>query len=216
MGPVAAELDRRAVAPRDIGQQLDHLLADPGQVGPQLHQYLGGHPFALTDEAEQDVLGADVVVTELQRLAQRQLEHVLGAPRELEVAAGRRSALTDDLLDLAADRLERDAQRLEGGGRHALPLVDETEKEVLGADLPVVQTGRLFLGEDHGPPGSVGEPFEHGTASRPLGAAASLRVTVDVAHGARDAGGYSDQAGGGGGAVFVSNVPLVSKPNLCH
>ena len=75
--PGWAELDRGAVATRDIGQQLDHLLADPGQVGPQLHQHLGGHPFALTDEAEQDVLGADVVVTELQRLAQRQLEHLL-------------------------------------------------------------------------------------------------------------------------------------------
>ena len=60
-------------------EQLDDLLADPGQVGAQLHEHLGGDALALTDEAEQDVLGADVVVAELQRLAQRQLEDLLGA-----------------------------------------------------------------------------------------------------------------------------------------
>ena len=48
------------------------------QVGAELHEHLGGDALALTDEAEQDVLGADVVVAELQRLAQRQLEDLLG------------------------------------------------------------------------------------------------------------------------------------------
>src|SRR3981189_1420776 len=47
-------------------QQLDHLLADPVQVRAQLHQHLRGHAVALTDQAEQDVLGAAVVVAELQ------------------------------------------------------------------------------------------------------------------------------------------------------
>jgi hypothetical protein len=60
-------------------QELDDLLAHPGQVGAELDQHLGGHALALADEAEEDVLGADVVVAELQRLAQRQLEHLLGA-----------------------------------------------------------------------------------------------------------------------------------------
>ena len=51
----------------------DDLLAYPVQVGAQPDQHLRGHAVALTDEAQQDVLGADVVVAELQRLAQRQL-----------------------------------------------------------------------------------------------------------------------------------------------
>jgi hypothetical protein len=51
-------------------QQLDHLLADPAGVSAQLDQHLGGDTLALADQAEQDVLGADVVVAELQGLAQ--------------------------------------------------------------------------------------------------------------------------------------------------
>ena len=46
----------------------DDLLAYPVRVGAVLHQHLRGYAVALTDEAEQDVLGADVVVAELRRL----------------------------------------------------------------------------------------------------------------------------------------------------
>ncbi len=67
-------------------QQLDDLLAHAGQVGAELHEHLRGDALALADEAEQDVLGADVVVAELQRLAQRQLEDLLGARGEGDVA----------------------------------------------------------------------------------------------------------------------------------
>ena len=56
--------DRRGrLLARAAVQQLDHLLADPVQVRAQLDQHLGRHALTLADEAEQDVLGADVVVT---------------------------------------------------------------------------------------------------------------------------------------------------------
>jgi hypothetical protein len=82
--------------------ELDDLLPDPVQVGAQLDQHLGGHAVALTDEAEQDVLGADVVVAELQRLPQRQLEHLLGPRRERDVPGRRLLAPADDLFNLLA------------------------------------------------------------------------------------------------------------------
>ena len=63
-------------------EQLDDLLADPGQVGAEADQHLGGHAFAFAHEPEQHVLGADVVVAELQRLAERQLENLLRPRRE--------------------------------------------------------------------------------------------------------------------------------------
>ncbi len=63
----AAGRARRALI---AGQELDDLLANPREVGAELHEHLGGDTFTLTDEPEQDVLGADVVVAELQRLAQ--------------------------------------------------------------------------------------------------------------------------------------------------
>lgn len=61
------------------GEQLDHLLAHPGQLGAQLDQHLGGHAFTLSDEAQQNVFGPDVVVAKLQRFTQAQLEDLFGA-----------------------------------------------------------------------------------------------------------------------------------------
>ena len=67
-------------------EQLDDLLAHTRQIGAELHEHLGGNAFTLTDEAEQDVLGTDVVVAELQRLTERQFEHLLGARGEGDVS----------------------------------------------------------------------------------------------------------------------------------
>ena len=150
-------------------QELDDLLADPREVGAQLDQHLGRDALALADEAEEDVLGADVVVAELQRLAQRQLEDLLGAGRERDVPRGRRAALADDLLDLLAYGLEADAQRLERLGRDTLTLVDEAEQDVLGADVVVVEEPGFLLGQDHDPSRPVGEPFEQETCLPPVG-----------------------------------------------
>jgi hypothetical protein len=145
---------------RVAGEQLDDLLAHPGEVGAQLDQHLGGHALALADEAEQDVLGADVVVAQLEGLAQRELEDLLGPRGEGDVAAGRLAALADDLLDLVAHGLEGDAELLEGLGSHALALVDEAEQDVLGADVVVVEQAGLLLRQHHDPAGPVGEPLE--------------------------------------------------------
>jgi hypothetical protein len=46
------------------------LLANLAEIGTQLHENLSGNAFAFTKETQQDVLGADVVVTQLQRFAQ--------------------------------------------------------------------------------------------------------------------------------------------------
>ena len=145
----------------EAGEQLDDLLADPVEVGAELDQHLGGDALALTDQAEQDVLGADVVVAELQRLAERQLEDLLGARRERDVPARRLLALADDLLDLRAHGLERDAQALERLRGDALTLVDQAQEDVLGADVVVAEHPGFFLRQDDHPAGSVCEPLEH-------------------------------------------------------
>ena len=151
-----------ALAALVAGQQLDDLLAHAAEVGAELDEHLGGDALALADEAEQDVLGADVVVAELQRFAQRQLEHLLGSRGERDVARRRRAALADDLLDLAAHGLERDAERLERLRGDAFALVDQAEQDVLGADVAVVQQTRFLLRQHHHPPGPIGEAFKHG------------------------------------------------------
>ena len=77
------------------------------------------------------------------------------------MAGGRLTAAPDDLLDLGADRVERDVERLERLGRHALTLVDQAEEDVLGADVVVVEAARLLLRQHDHSAGPVGEPLEH-------------------------------------------------------
>ncbi len=153
-------------------EQLDDLLPDAVEVGAKLHQHLSGHALALTDEAEEDVLGADVVVTQLQGLAERQLKDLLGARGERNVPRRRRLPLADDLLDLLAHTLKTDAQALKCLGGHAFALMDQAKKNVLSADVVVVEHPGLFLGQDDNPPCAVSEPFEHLVAPSQSGQAA--------------------------------------------
>ena len=65
----------------------EHFVMDPLQ-RVLVREDLCSPSLAFAEQAEQDVLGADVVVLELQRLAQRQLEHLLRPRGERDVPAG--------------------------------------------------------------------------------------------------------------------------------
>jgi len=140
-GLLAGALLLRAAVP---GQELDDLLAHTAEISAQLLEDLGSNAFALPDEPEKDVLGADVVVAKLQRFTQRQLQHLLRSGREGDVALRRGGARADDLLDLLANSLQGDPQGLQRLRSDTLPLGDKPEKDVLGADVVVVEESRLF------------------------------------------------------------------------
>ncbi|GMA38410.1 hypothetical protein GCM10025883_04550 [Mobilicoccus caccae] len=111
------------------------------------------------------MLGADVVVAELQRFAQGQLKDLLGARRERDVPAAGLLALADDLLDLLAHGVERDAEAFQRLRGDALTLVDQAQQDVLGPDVVVVEHARFFLRQHDHTSGPVGEPLEHVTRS---------------------------------------------------
>src|SRR5688500_12740187 len=102
---LAAASTLRLLGARVTGQELDDLLTDATEVGAQLHEDLGGDAFALADQPEQDVLGPYVVVSELKRLAERQLEHLLSSRCERDVPRWGRLTRTDDLFNLLAHLL---------------------------------------------------------------------------------------------------------------
>ena len=89
---------------------MNDLLAHPVQIGAKLDEHLRCDAFALADQAQEDVLGADVVVPELQRLTKRQLENLLRPWSEGNVSTRRLLPLTDDLFYLLADGFQRDAE----------------------------------------------------------------------------------------------------------
>jgi hypothetical protein len=153
-----SSLPSRAAAVR---LQLDDLLTHLVQVSAQLDEHLGGDSFALTDEAEQNVLGANVIVAQLQRFAQAQLEHLFGARRERNVAGRLLLTLANDVLHLLAHGIERDAQRFERLRSDTLALVNEAEQNVFGADVVVVEHLGLFLGQHHHATGTVGKSLKH-------------------------------------------------------
>ena len=58
----------------------------------------------------------------------------------------------------------------------AVVLVHQAEQEVLGPDLVVVEHPRLFLSEDDGAAGSIGEALEHLTCRIGLWAGRAARA----------------------------------------
>ena len=166
---LAALLVTTLVAAEHLDDRLTHLR----QVRALLGEDLGGHTLALLEEAEQQMLRANVVVAQLEGLTQAQLEDALRARREGNVTLNRLLALADDLNDRGAHGLALDAHRLQGLRRDALALRDQAEQQVLRADVIVLKTAGLVLREHDDTACAIGKAFEHvspcfgaGTAAR--------------------------------------------------
>src|SRR5699024_4047037 len=119
--------------------------------------------------------------SQLEGLAQAQLEHLLRPRGEGDVAGGGLIALADDVADLLAHRVEGHAERLERLGADALVLVDQAQQDVLGADVVVVEQSRLVLCQDDDAAGAIGEAFEHGPPPSGGGDGSRLRGSGPVA-----------------------------------
>ena len=148
-------------APAGARQHADDLVADLLGVGVEVEEDARGDALVLAHEAEQDVLGADVVVPQAQRLAEGELEHLLGARGEGDLAGGDLLTGADDAHDLGAHPLDGDVEGLEDAGGEALLLAEQAEQDVLGPDVVVLERPRLFLGENDDLAGSFCESLEH-------------------------------------------------------
>ena len=120
-------------------------MADLVEVDAERLEDAGGDALALADEAEQQVLRADVVVAEAARLVDGQLDDALRARRQADLADDRPVAAPDDELDGGPDLGQLDVHVLEDARGDALALADEAEQQVLGADVVVVEPLRLVL-----------------------------------------------------------------------
>ena len=173
-------------------QQSDHLLTRPVQVYAQARQHLRGYAVALSDEAEQDVLGDDILVAELDGFGfiQRQLQHLLRLRGEWNVPGRRLHTPAGDLLHPLPHGVEADAHSLQRLGRNAADtLMGQAEQEVLSADVVVIERPGLALCLDHNPPGPVSEPLEH--APPPFAIIFALPAAIRLCPAAAHPGGLA-------------------------
>src|SRR4029077_4814078 len=146
------------------GEHPDDLVANLVCIRVEVEQDACGDAFVLAHEAEQDVLGADVVVAEREGLTQRELENLLGARRERDLTRRDLVTLADDPRDLGADLLDRDVERLEHARGEASLFAQKPEQDVLRADVFVLERASLVLRENNDLAGSFGESFEQNSS----------------------------------------------------
>src|SRR5439155_7125099 len=164
-GAKANRSGRSSLLPRercDDGRPYD------AELDAESAQHLSRHAFALTDETQQEMPGADVLVAELTGFEERELEDLLRARRERDVSGRWGPSASDDLLDLHPDRSQRDLESFERPSADAFALGDHPEQEVLGPDVVVVQESCLPLGEHDHAARTLREPFEHAASVLPL------------------------------------------------
>ena len=125
----------------------DDLVADLVQVDAERLEHARGDALALADEAQQQVLRADVVVAQPAGLVDGQLDDPLGARGQPDLADDRTVAAADDELDGGAHLGQLDVHVLEHARGDALALADQAQEQVLRADVVVVEALRLVLRE---------------------------------------------------------------------
>jgi hypothetical protein len=130
----------------------------------------GGHALTLAEQAEEDVLGADVGMVEGLGFLAGEGEDLLDAGCVGDAADGGLGFLADShlLFHLGADGLEVEPHLLEHAHCHALPQLDQPEEEVLGADVVVVEAVGFLAGERQHLLGARGEVVHwfHGRVGR--------------------------------------------------
>ena len=107
------------------------------------------------------MLGAYVVVAQRQRFAQREFQHFLGARREGDLPLRLVLALTHDAGDFTAHLFQVDFEGAQHPCRHPVGFAQESEEEVLRANVVVVEHPSLFLSQDYDLTGSLCEPLKH-------------------------------------------------------
>src|SRR5438309_8094313 len=87
------------------------------------------------------MLGADVTVIQLARLAHGELEHFLCARgvRKVRPSSLGGFPLFDRFFDFLLNLIELDAEILQNSGRHALTLSDEAKQDVLSPHVLVME-----------------------------------------------------------------------------
>ena len=167
VGEVAAEFgeQRRFLDPRERGllvQQLNDVLAHGVKTHPLLHQDAGGDRALFSQDAEQQMLGADVVMQEPVGFFSRKLQHPLRLRAERDLDR-RRDLLAEHgpPFDFLANVFEGEMGSRKDAAGQPLALADQSEKKVLGLDRNAAELAGLITGKEENPSRPFRIAFEH-------------------------------------------------------
>src|SRR5215469_382297 len=107
------------------------------------------------------MLGSNVVVVELTRLFESQLDDALRARREDHLLLDGLPAAADDRLDLLTNLRQVDTQRFQHFRGQAFAFGDDAEQDVLGSDIVVSEALGFFLSKNDAAPRSLSEGLPH-------------------------------------------------------
>src|SRR5262245_45475571 len=149
-----------------IAEQRQRLLPHLVQPGSERLEDLRGDGLAFLHEAEEEVLGADVVVPELTGLLDAELEDTLGLGGERNFTEGKGLREScEGTLNLALHRFELEPEPLEDRCGDPLPVTNQTEQDVLGSYEIVAKAACFLPGQDDDPTRPFSESFEHVSTS---------------------------------------------------
>ena len=167
LGQVARELgeQRRFLDARECGllvQQRHDVLAHRLQAHPFFHQDGRRDRAFLAQDAEQQVLGPDVVVQEPVGLFGGVLKDALGFRAEGDLDRGRNLLPEHGApLDFLANALEREVRAGKDAARQALAFPYEPEQQVLGLNRDAAELAGLVAREEENPARAFRVAFEH-------------------------------------------------------
>ena len=122
------------------------LLANLVQARAHAAQHFGRNALILADQAQQQVLRADVGVAHLAGFLNGQFDDALRARRQRRLAEGRPRITRGHALDLADDLRRRCADLSQNLGGQPVLFFCQTQQQVLRAHIVVVEAHGLFLG----------------------------------------------------------------------
>ena len=134
--------------------------ADALEVDAEAFEDAGRDAFAFADESQEQVLGADVAVVEAAGLIDGELDDLLRSWREADLAEDGAVATSNDELDRGADLVQLHAQVGKHLGGDAIAFAHQSEEDVLGADIVVVEAVGFFLCERQHAACALGELVE--------------------------------------------------------
>ncbi len=140
----------------DLDDVRPHLL----QAETEAFQHACAYALSLPEQSQEEVFGAEKVMVEVPRFVNGKLHYFLRTRGLAYFARHEVISTANNVLDGLARLFEIDPQAREHLSGDTFPLAEQAQQEVLGADVVVLETLRLFLGKLHDVAGSLGEPVE--------------------------------------------------------